>query len=239
MHTPQPVHNIAMFPKIQADTATAAYLLARFGREAFPGIETAGVVFWTGLPEGKTAEGLLQEGILTIDLGGPFDHHLANQASGRRDETASSLVAKYLGLADKKSFQKILAWAKRDDLEGKGTISDDPLDRAFGLSGLMMNLNRAFSHDPKKVLDYILPLLHFHVVEEEKRAELLPKEWDELQANGTAKVLKLIQGSAELKVAVLTSDNIALPGFLRAAKRMDMIVIRRTTDHTNIVTRQE
>lgn len=233
------VHTIAMFPKIQADTATAAYLLARFGKDKFPGVDSAQVVFWTALPEGETAESLLQKGTLTIDLGGLFDHHLANQASGKREETASSLVAKYLGLADQKAFQKILAWAKRDDLEGKGTISTDPLDRAFGLSGLMMNLNRAFSDNPKKVLDYILPLLHFHVLEEQKRAEELPKEWEELQANGNAQMLKLKQGPADLKAAFVNSENVALPGFLRAAKRMDMVIQRRTTNHTNIITRQE
>lgn len=234
-----PVHTIAMFPKIQADTATAAYLLARFGKDKFSGIDTAQVVFWTALPEGETAESLLKKGTLTIDLGGRFDHHLANQASGKREETASSLVAKYLGLVDQKAFQKILAWAKRDDLEGKGTISVDPLDRAFGLSGLMMNLNRFFADNPKKVLDYILPLLHYHVLEEQKRADELPKEWEVLQASGDGSVFKLKQGSADLKTAFVKSENIALPGFLRAAKRMDMIIQRRISGHTNIITRQE
>ncbi|MBI5370368.1 hypothetical protein HZA85_04255 [Candidatus Uhrbacteria bacterium] len=234
-----PVHTMVLFPKIQADTATAAYLLARFGTKKFPGIDKAQVIFWPALPEGETAENLLKKGTLTVDLGGMFDHHLVNKANGRRDATASSLVAEYLGLANQKAFQKILAWAKRDDLEGKGTISDDPLDRAFGLSGLMMNLNRAFSDNPMKVLDFILPLLHYHIVEEQKRAEELPKEWEDLQASGKGEVLKLKQGSADLKAAVVQSDNIALPGFLRAAKRMDLIVQRRSTGHTNIITRQE
>lgn len=238
-HTPIPIHTIAMFPKIQADTATAAYLLARFGKEPFPGIHEAQVVFWTVLPEGETAESLLEKGTIVIDLGGPFDHHLANQALGRREETASSLVAKYLGIADKQALRKILAWAKRDDLEGKGTVSDDPLDRAFGLSGLMMNLNRAFPDNPKKTLDTILPLLHYHVREEEKRAEELPKEWEQLKASGDGLVFKLEQGRADIKAAFIKTDNIALPGFLRAAKRMDLVVQRRSSGHTNIITRQE
>lgn len=239
MSSPIPVHTIAMFPKIQADTATAAYLLARFGREKFPGIDKANVVFWTALPEGETAETLLQTGTLTIDIGGLFDHHVANQTTGKRDQTASSLVTDYLGIGDKKALQKILTWAKRDDLEGKGTISTDPIDRAFGLSGLMMNLNRSFSDHPKKVLDYILPLLHYHVVEEQKRAEELPQEWDRLRAQGDAHVFKIKQGPADLKVAFVKSDHVALPGFLRAAKRMDMIIQRRPSHHTNIITRQE
>ncbi|MEK7452284.1 MAG: hypothetical protein AAB664_03010 [Patescibacteria group bacterium] len=167
-----------------------------------------------------------------------FDHHTANVTSGKRDECASTLIAKYLGVLDNPPLKKILAWAKRDDLEGKGTLSDDPLDRAFGLSGLIMNLNRALTDDPKRTLDYVLPLLHFHVLEETKRSEELPREWEELLANGNAFEFDLKQGNADLKCAYLQTDNIALAGFLRAAKRMDLVVQRRSSGHTNIITRQ-
>jgi hypothetical protein len=44
---PQPVHTIAIFPKIQADTATAVYLLKNFGEKQFPGISQAKIIFWT------------------------------------------------------------------------------------------------------------------------------------------------------------------------------------------------
>lgn len=240
MSTSIPIQSIAIFPKIQADTATAVYLLVRFGKELFPGIDQAGILFWTSVPEDETDAGLLAKGVLTVDLGGSlFDHHLANVENGKRTECASTLIAKYLGIDQNPALKKVLAWAKRDDLEGKGTISDDPLDRAFGLSGLMMNLNRAFPDDPKRTLDYILPLIHFHVVEEVKRSEELPKEWQMLLDNGNAKQFDLKQGNADLKCAYLETDNIALAGFLRAAKRMDLVVQRRaSTGHTNIITRQ-
>ncbi len=238
--TPLPVHTVAIFPKIQADTAVAVYLLARFGKDAFPGIDQMKLEFWTALPSGETPEGLQAKGILPIDLGGGlFDHHLANQASGKREDCASTLIAKHLGIDNNGSLRKVLAWAKRDDLEGKGTVSVDPLDRAFGLSGIIMTLNRAFPSDPKRVIDHVVPLIHYHVMDEQKRTEELPKEWDELQAVGKGKIFKLRQGSADLKAAFVESDNTALPGFLRAAKRMDLIVQRRTSGHTNVMTRQE
>jgi hypothetical protein len=239
-HEPIPVEAIVIFPKIQADTCVALYILARFGKEAFPGIDVAPVLFWSSLPEGKTPDQLLSEGVLTIDLGGGlFDHHIANTESGKREDCASTLIAKYLGIDQNPPLKKALAWAKRDDLEGKGTISDDPLDRAFGLSGLMMNLNRAFPDDPKRTLDYILPLIHFHVLEEQKRSEELPLEWQMLLDTGKAKQFDLKQGNADLKCAYLETDNIALAGFLRAAKRMDLIIQRRASSgHTNIITRQ-
>lgn len=170
MSSPIPIQTIAILPKIEADTATAVYLLARFGKESFPGIDTAGILFWTTIPEGETDASLLAKGVLTVDLGGSlFDHHLANVENGKRTDCASTLIAKYLGIDQNPALKKCLAWAKRDDLEGKGTISDDPLDRAFGLSRLIMNLNRAFPDDPKRTLDYILPLIHFHILEEIKR----------------------------------------------------------------------
>lgn len=240
-HEPIPVEAVVIFPKIQADTCVALYILARFGKEAFPGIDVAPVLFWSSLPEGKNPDQLLaEEHILTIDLGGGlFDHHMANAASGKREDCASTLIAKYLGIDQNNALKKCLAWAKRDDLEGKGTISDDPLDRAFGLSGLMMNLNRAFPDDPKRTLDYILPLIHFHVLEETKRSEELPLEWQTLLDTGKAKQFDLKQGNADLKCAYLETDNIALAGFLRAAKRMDLVVQRRASSgHTNIITRQ-
>lgn len=239
MHSPIPIQAVVIFPKIQADTAVALYILARFGKESFPGIDTAPVLFWTSLPEGETPDTLLEKGTLAIDLGGGlFDHHIANQQSGKREDCASTLIAKYLGIIDNPPLKKVLAWAKRDDLEGKGTVSDDPLDRAFGLSGLIMNLNRAFPDDPKRTLDYVLPLIHFHVLEETKRSEELPKEWEEMKMNGNGFEFSAKQGSADLKCAYIKTDNIAMPGFLRAAKRMDLIVARRLSGHTNIITRQ-
>lgn len=233
-----PVHTIAIFPKIQADTAVAVYLLKTFGASAFPGIDRADVAFMAAPPADKSPEELERNGTLLVDLGGMFDHHRANMESGTRTECVSTLIAKHLGIADRQALRKILTWAKRDDLEGKGTVSEDSIDRAFGLSGIIMNLNRALGDQPGRALDYVLPLLHYHVVEETKRAEELPREWEALQQNGKGRTFKLRQGSADLKCVAIETENTALPGFLRAAKRMDLIVQRRASGHTNVLTQQ-
>lgn len=239
MPEPIPVHTIAIFPKIQADTVVAIFLLKTFGSKLFPGIDMAPLVFWTAPPQQETVTDLEQKGTLLVDLGGMFDHHRVNQASGKREECVSTLIAKYLGIDTYKPLRKILAWATRDDLEGKGTVSDDPLDRAFGLSGIIMNLNRALSDSPQTILNLIIPLIHYHVLEEIKRNEELPREWEQLLQSGKAKLFNLKQGSGELKCAVVETDNSALSGFLRAAKRVDIIIQRRSTGHTNVLTRQE
>lgn len=234
----RPIHTIVLFPKLQADTAAAVYILKSFGETAFPGIRKAEVVFWSAPKEGKIPEQWEQEGYLLIDLGGQFDHHHANQESGRRTECVSTLVAKHLGVENHPALKKLLAWATRDDLEGKGTISSDHLDRAFGLSGIIMSLNREYALDPARILNLLLEIIHAHVREEFRRQVEFPAEWETLQKNGKGKIFHTKQGNADLTIAVIESDNTSLPGFLRASKDVDLIIQRRLSGHTNIITKQ-
>ncbi|OIP79557.1 MAG: hypothetical protein COT39_00680 [Parcubacteria group bacterium CG08_land_8_20_14_0_20_48_21] len=237
MHTKN-FSKIILFPKIQADTTVAAYLLKNFGGKMFPGIEKANFAFLTELPEGKTPHDFEQGGVIVLDLGGGrFDHHAYNERHEKK-ESVATLVALHLGIEDNVVFKKILAWAKRDDLDGKGTISDDPLDRAFGLSGIIMNLNRQYFAEPKKILEILFPILNVHVQEEMRRNIELPKTWDNLLQTGEAKVHVVRQGKRKIKIAQITSDDIALAGFVRAAKMIDLVVQRRSSGHINIITKQ-
>ncbi len=233
-----PVHTIALFPRIQADTAVAAYLLKTFGERLYPGISNASFAFLSVVPAGKTPAQMEQEGTLLIDLGGKYDHHRANQQQGKRVDCVSTLIAKDLGLADHPAFKKLLAWATRDDLEGKGTVSADPLDRAFGLSASIMSLNRYYDGHPENVQGVVFPILRAHVQQEYERTVELPAEWEQLKTDGKASVFPLKQGTADLQVAVVESDNASLPGFLRAAQKIDVVLIRRTTGHANVLTNQ-
>ncbi len=236
---PHPVHTLAVFPKIQADTAAAVFLLKTFGEKQFPGAAEAKLIFWTAPPTDKTPEEYEREGFLLLDLGGRFDHHVTNVASGKRTDCLSTLVARALGMEQNPILKKLLAWAKRDDLEGKGTVSTDPLDRAFGLSGIIMNLNREFANDPEKTINFVMTILRVHVNEEYRRQVELPQEWERLQREQKARLFKSSQGSAELNGVLVHTDNIALPGFLRAAHGFDVVAARRSTGHTSIMTKQE
>lgn len=235
---PKTVNILALFPKIQADTAVAHYILMNYGEAKFPGIKQAKVVFWTALPQGQTAEQLESQGHLTIDLGGMFDHHLANEELGKKQECVSGLIARYLGVEANPELKKLLAWAKRDDLEGKGTLSADPLDRAFGLSGIIMNANREYTDDPMKTLNLATAIIDLHVKEEYRRQVELPKLLEELEKSGRAQSFSVKQGSADLLAYWAETDSTALPGFLRAAKKADLVIQRRSTNHTNIITQQ-
>ncbi len=234
---PTTIKTIAIFPKIQPDTVAAVFLLKKYGEDRFPGIAAAEVVYWTSTPPGKTAEQFEREGILLIDLAGSrFDHHRDDH--GKKTECASSLVAKFLGIENKPELRKLLAYAKRDDLEGKGTVSMDPLDRAFGLSGIIMNLNRVHGDNPQSIFDFVTAIFEAHVHDEWKRAIEMPLEWKAIKAAGKASETVVRNGARSLRLVALESDNTALPGFLRAYLKADVVIQRLSSGHTNVITRQ-
>ena len=66
----------------------------------------------------------------------------------------------------------------------------------------------------------------------------LPNEWDRLQREGKLLQFEAIQGPAELLGVALDSDDIGFASFIRTVKKKDIVVQRRTTGHTNIITKQ-
>lgn len=237
MPIPQRVHTIAMFPKIQPDTLTALYILRTFGEPSFPGIRQAKLVFWTTIPNHENPQKLENEGYLLIDLGGMFDHHTTNIEAGEKKECLSTIVAKALKVDTFPSIKKLLAWAKRDDLEGKGTISTDQLDRAFGLPGIIMNLNRLPQYSPLQIVSMILPLIDAHVREEYRRSIELPRTWKQLLENHQAGMFTISNGTK--KGAFVITNDIAMAGFIRNREDAKIVITRSQTGHTNIITKQD
>jgi hypothetical protein len=205
----------------QPDTLVAIFLLKTFGKERFPGIETALVEVNPSLPS-EPFETHLEKGILPIDIGGgPFDHH----SSG---DCASELVARLLAVSDDPSIAKLLAYAKRDDAFGKGTVSVDPLDRAFGLSGLIASLNKQYPKNPQRIIDIVLPLLEAQYLASREHHVELPREVEEKKRKGHYTETNVRQGNKKFKVAFVVSDKPAMPTYLRAYQgaRADVVVQR-------------
>ncbi len=228
-----------MFPKIQPDTTIALFLLRELGAEQFPGAAQAAVEFWTKLPESETVAQLEQAGTLLLDMGGGrFDHH--NKRPEGEKICLSEVVAAELGVRENETLAKLLAYAHRDDVAGKGTVSTDPLDRAFGLSGLIMSLNRDYPNNPQRVLDAVLPLIASHYHEEYRRYHELPKEYENKKQAGKVRELAVAQGGKNLKVILIESDNVSLPGYLRAVGKIqaDVVVQRLRGGYVNVITRQ-
>ena len=227
------IHTILLPARPQPDTIVAMFFLKTFGQEQYPGVEDAEISVLPTPPEGATESSLLSEGILPIDImGGKFDHH-------KQGGTASMLIAKDLGIEQSPTLAKLLAYAERDDKYGKGTVSQDPLDKAFGLSGLIAALNKAIPDSPKEVVDYVFPLLTAHYIEEKKRAEDLPREFQEKLASGEAKVFEGRHKKGKVKIISIKSDEPSMPGWLRSSvgQKTDVVIQRMSSGNTNILTR--
>lgn len=227
------IRTILLPARPQPDTIVAMFFLKTFGQEQYPGIETAEISVLPTPPEGATESSLLSEGILPIDIvGGKFDHH-------KQGGTASKLIAQALGIEQSPALAKLLTYAERDDKYGKGTVSQDPLDKAFGLSGLIAALNKAIPNNPREIVDYVLPLLAAHYIEEKKRVEDLPKEFQEKLSSGKAKVLEGRHKKNKIKIISIESDEPSMPGWLRSSmgQKADVVIQRMSSGNTNILTR--
>jgi len=228
-------HTIVLPTRAQPDTLVAIFLLKKFGESRFPGIKEAEIDFWQVVPAGETEETLDRQGIILLDLGGGrFDHHGA-----RVKTTASHLVAEYLGVRENAALVKLLTYAERDDFFGKGTISDDPLDRAFGLSALIAALNKSLVKNPGKVVKIVMPMLIAHYNEEVRRTQDLPKEFAEKLQKGEAETFAVKQRGKKLNVVMVTSESGSLAGYLRSQQggRFDVVAQWLPSGHLNILTR--
>lgn len=233
---PRPITTIMLPTTLQPDTLAAIFLLKKFGAQRYPGIATAHIMIQQIVEEGEDAESLEKKGCLLIDMGGGrYDHHAKLKGT-----TASLLVANDVGVAEKPALSKLLEYARRDDLFGRGTISEDPIDRAFGLSALIYNLNKSCVGKPERVVEIIMPVLAGHYNEEVRRTEELPKEFIEAKQAGRVRIITDIrQREKKLNVICIESDNGGMTGYLRsvAGGRFDVVIQKMTTGHVNILTR--
>ncbi len=219
----------------QPDTIVGIFILRKFGEEIFPGVLNARVEVLASLPEGKAESEYETEGTILIDIGGgKFDHH------NKERITASLLIAQFLKVEKDPSISKLLEYARRDDFFGKGTLSNDALDKAFGLSGLISSLNKVYGEEPNKVVEYILPLLEAHFIEEERRTKHMPAEVKEKIAKGEASPFSFIQRGRSMKGIFIESDNPSLPGYLRSslAGSYDVVAQKLGSGHVNVLSRQ-
>ncbi len=234
------VHTVVMYPRPHPDNIVALWLLREFGEEYFPGVNEAKIDFWNQVPAGKTPEQWESEGYLLIDLGGGrFDHH-HEEHTDDKTTCATTLVARYLGVDQRPELKKLLEFVRRDDLEGRGTMSKDTIDRAFGLSAVVMNLNRDYPDHPEYVIEVVTRIVLAHYHEEYRRKVLMPQEWSELLQQGRASLFEVQTAAGKVRVVQMETDSKAMVGFVRAIRTIeaDVVVQRLSSGHTNIVTRQ-
>ncbi len=220
---------------LHPDTILAIFFLKKFGNNKYPGIDKAQVEIRQVLEENETSALLKEKGIIVLDVGGgEFDHHK------KLGKILSELIAEDLGIFQDPAIAKLLAYAKRDDQYGIGTISTDQLDRAFGLSGLISSLNKTVK-DYEKIIDILYPILEAHYLEERKRTIELPMEFEQKLKEGKAEIIELKHKDKKIKVIFLESDNISMAGWLKSSVglKADVVCQIMSSGYTNIMTKQQ
>ncbi len=217
------IRTIVTHLKPHLDEIVAIWMLWRWGKEKYPGVDQASVEYWTGgkSPDGRSAEEWEADGCLLIGVGGGrFDEHRNGTAS---PECAATLVAKDLGLDTDPALAKILAFTHRIDTRG----GSQPFD-LFSLTKLV------FQHvsDPEEAFAWAVMALDAKYAEQEQGQEAKVE-----LAN--ADVYDLVVGGKPCRLAVLKTDNTMSVNMARASiadggLAAAVVIVQRSSGHVQI-----
>jgi hypothetical protein len=230
------IKNVIFPTRPQIDTICAFFILSTYGANQFPELQNANILT-ASVPDSAERGSFIHSGdTLLLDCNeSVLDHH------NKPNLCLTDLVIDYLGLSEKKELHKIKAFARRDDLEGKGIISQDKLDKAFGLPGLLTNLNKLYPNDPNTVFKTVLPFLDAHVKEELRREYEMPDEVAKASADGSFRAFTVTQKGKSLKCCTIHSDNVSIAGYLRSqlGGNYDVVVQLRSNGYVAILTKKD
>lgn len=216
------VKQILMPNKPQLDPIVAAFLLGEYGEEKFPGIMKASIKYWKHShdPEPEDIKKMESEGVLMIDVGGGrFDHHTVEGVQ----ESATSLVAEYLGIESNPELSALLAYVREDDLEG--------IHNRYGDLAYIIKCMHKQNIASDKVVEYSLQILNF-LQETQKEWHInVKKEFEE-----KVKIYKVKRGKKKLKVGVVETDNAQLGNYGITVMNMSVMIIKRSGGQVFILT---
>ena len=230
------IKNVIFPTRPQIDTICAYFILYTYGESEFPGLRQANINTASVPADAQKGSFIYSGDTLLLDCNdSKLDHH------SKKNVCLTDLVIDYLGLGSKRELEKIKAFARRDDLEGKGIISQDRLDKAFGLPGLLTNLNKLYPEEPDTVFNMILPLLEAHHKEELRREYEMPEEITKASKEGKFDVFTVLQKDKKLKGCIVRSDNVSIGGYLRSqlGGNYDVVVQLRSSGYMAILTKKE
>lgn len=146
------VHTFATHPKPHLDEVCAIWLFRRFGREKYPGADSAEIVVWPfggNTPDGRSAEEWEAEGVIALGTGrGRFDHHPKTDSGIGHGSSACTamLAAQDLGVANDPALVDALESINRNDLRGGS--------QPFDLSAVIKDYNNEHPDSPEMVIEW-------------------------------------------------------------------------------------
>ncbi len=218
------IEKIMLPNKPQFDPIAAAYILMRYGNDAFPNITNAEIFYWDRAeqPSADDIASWEAEGGIMIDVGGgAFDHH--NKRTNGNDATAATLVAEYLGVDNNPELSRLLNYAREDDLEG--------LHNRYGELPYIIKCMHKQGAPNFKVVESALGALHYmHMVDYSWHHEAA-KEFEEKCA-----IYRVPRGNKKIKIGVIESDNLELAKFGITTRNLAVVVQKRSSGHVGIMT---
>lgn len=214
------------------DATLSLWLLKRFGREKYPGVEHLPVMYLpAGVTPGNRHPDELErtEGILAVDTGGGrLDTHARDGVfdERKRDKSAALLVAEDLGVDRRPELEKILQFVTLQEIRGRSIASSHPMDHLVSLPNLVRGLNIRYAQDPQRVT----ALVH-ELYDAAFSTEL---EW--FQALEDFKKASVVTLSSQARLVAIHSDTSAA---LKVARlnRGDLIIHRNSAGQTGITAR--
>lgn len=143
---PHPVSALLTHTHPDLDAILSIHLMRLHGTALYPGVDTAQLQFTSAnaLPDGKTAEQLEEEGVLTLDTGGGrFDNHPVDGQDNRDkwDTCASMIVAEELDVAGNERYRFLLPYALNHDAKGQSLTSREASHHLLAPHGLIEGLH--------------------------------------------------------------------------------------------------
>lgn len=225
--TARRVDYIATHLRPHLDEIAAIWLLKRFGREKFPGVENASIAYHdsgAATPDGRSVEEWEKEGWLFVGCGGSrFDEH-PSQDNGRKEgECAATLVAKELGVADDPALQKILQFVLNTDTKAT--------NHPFDLGVVVQDLHATYPEDPHVVMDWVWLALDAKYAQQkaffDAAEDFARAEFHEV----------ILENGRTAKVMVVESDRETIWKYARWRDRDIAVgIVRREWGHTQIFT---
>jgi hypothetical protein len=216
------IRKIIIPNKPHLDPIAAIYLLLEYGKEKFPGIENAEIIFWefSHDPNDEEIEKIGSEGGMFIDIGGGmFDHHGKNGGK----ETSTSLVAEHLGISGNPELNALLSYIQEDDLEG--------LHNRYGELAYMVKCMHKQQTDLSRVMDFTMQAIRYFQATQMEWHYVVKGEFEE-----KCEVIDIKRNKNKAKIGIIESDNVQVANYGLAAANMSMIIQKRSTGHIMILT---
>ncbi|OGY10236.1 MAG: hypothetical protein A3D26_02645 [Candidatus Blackburnbacteria bacterium RIFCSPHIGHO2_02_FULL_44_20] len=234
------INQIATHRNPHLDEYVGIYLLQRYGRQKYPGIENAKVVYYDAgrnSPDGTSAEEWEARGVLAVGIwGGKFDEHANGDQARKLNECAATLIAKDLGIADRPELGRLLAFTKARDL-GEETMLDGEKVEAgtFDLASLVKQMHLAYPDHPETVRSWVDAIIRGYIKNQEGFFQL-KEHYDR------NKLVVQIPGPSNrvYTVVLIRSNNKQVLGYARSkyGDKADIVVQQQTSGHIQILPNQ-